>query len=487
MSPSCISRKSLHSFFRRQALKWSVFGFLLTSVVAIPCVLYSQKVSIERQLLSTAKSAVRVFRPLILQEDIRNVEFQMRKSLELAAEESALIYDSFLAPIYPLSDLDRNLGCKPNQFCWSKGFRTVSLLYPIYFDDEENTNLFGYLGLSLKPKIDHTLFIILSILLLGASIGQGLGLASALNRSAHQIVKLLSQWANHLKTHPEEKSETRTIVPFLELNPMQEAVDGLYLEIQKLREDTAKVAKNEAHVSILREIGHDLRTPHSLLARYIALHLDTVRTTGQLKEIEVFRVERTLKRMGELLRQVRTFSFDKSGMSDSLAGPQRIERCMLNTETEVILEDLRNDPDVLEKGLTLEFKEPTSSIEAIVSKTGYYRIFENLVRNAIEATPADGHINILLGLTENRPFLSIVDNGSGIPQEIRDRVFDLDFTTKPARGTGLGLGIVRKICTEFGATIHFESTPDSGTTFTVHFRNGASKVESQSCPEVSHV
>ena len=85
---------------------------------------------------------------------------------------------------------------------------------------------------------------------------------------------------------------------------MQDAVQGLYLEIERLQGEAAKEAKAEAQLAIIREISHDLKTPHSLIAKYFELHLDTVRTTGCINEEEVKNVRRTLKRMGELLRQV---------------------------------------------------------------------------------------------------------------------------------------------------------------------------------------
>ena len=86
---------------------------------------------------------------------------------------------------------------------------------------------------------------------------------------------------------------------------MQEAVDGLYVEIAKLRENAAREGKMQGQFALLREISHDLKTPHSLLAKYFALHLDTLRSTGKADPAEIAKISSTMKRMGELIRQVR--------------------------------------------------------------------------------------------------------------------------------------------------------------------------------------
>ena len=61
------------------------------------------------------------------------------------------------------------------------------------------------------------------------------------------------------------------------------------------------------------------------------------------------------------------------------------------------------------------------------------------------------------------------DTGAGIPPEILTRIFDPFFTTKEARGTGLGLSVVHKILENHGASIRVNSTPGTGTGFTITF------------------
>lgn len=462
-----LKSRSLEGYFRRQSVRWGLIGLGLTLLFAVPCVLYSAKIASERQVLYTARSAIRAFRPMILQEQIRDVELQMRKALDLEVDESATIFDRDFKAIYPLKEENKVPVCNsPGQFCWGKRFQTLTVLQPIYFDDHSEEGIFGYLELTLEPTLDLSILSALTILLLVVFIIQAFGLSSALRQSAHQIVEQLSQWATHLKNSPGELTETRAKVPFSELRLMQEAVDGLYFEIEKLREKSAKEAKTQAQAVILREIGHDLKTPHSQLAKYFALLVDTVQTTGQLKETEVRNVERTLKRMGELLRHVLTFSFGNPTKQDP-----PVLSCSIKDEAQSIINDFVQDPEVIAKQIKILFDSEDSMNHAHISKVGYYRLLENLLRNAIEAVPSgDGVIKVALKTINNLPALVVQDNGLGIPENLIEKIFDFDFTTKPERGTGLGLGIVKKICSEFGSEVQVTSTVGHGTMFTIIFQ-----------------
>ncbi len=76
-----------------------------------------------------------------------------------------------------------------------------------------------------------------------------------------------------------------------------------------------------------------------------------------------------------------------------------------------------------------------------------------------------------LAAVDDRPRVSVEDKGCGIPEEIRDRIFDYLFTTKGVgKGTGLGLSMVHSVVTtHFGGTIALESTVGVGTTFILSF------------------
>lgn len=95
------------------------------------------------------------------------------------------------------------------------------------------------------------------------------------------------------------------------------------------------------------------------------------------------------------------------------------------------------------------------------------RVFYNIARNAREAMTDGGTFRIVIDKVDDFAIFSFRDTGKGIPQEIRDRLFDSFVTKGKKNGTGLGLAIVKKIVDEHKGTIEYETTPDQGTTFTV--------------------
>ena len=90
----------------------------------------------------------------------------------------------------------------------------------------------------------------------------------------------------------------------------------------------------------------------------------------------------------------------------------------------------------------------------------------NLLRNAMEATEADGTVGIETGLQDNMVFIQISDDGPGIDAENIEKIFDPFFTTKPS-GTGLGLPLVHHVIRDHGGDIQVESTPPNGAQFTL--------------------
>ncbi len=95
---------------------------------------------------------------------------------------------------------------------------------------------------------------------------------------------------------------------------------------------------------------------------------------------------------------------------------------------------------------------------------GLHQVWMNLLDNAVDAAPQKGHITVRTWVEGSEVFVSVRDDGAGIPAEDRRHIFEPFFTSKPEGvGTGLGLSIAYKIVTRhFGGDIRFESEP--GTT-----------------------
>ena len=88
------------------------------------------------------------------------------------------------------------------------------------------------------------------------------------------------------------------------------------------------------------------------------------------------------------------------------------------------------------------------------------QIWANLIDNALDAVPQAGQVDVTAARDRQRVVVRVVDNGPGIPDDVRARMFEPFFTTKPVgKGTGLGLDIVRRLVSHNDADIEVESAP----------------------------
>jgi nitrogen fixation/metabolism regulation signal transduction histidine kinase len=112
-----------------------------------------------------------------------------------------------------------------------------------------------------------------------------------------------------------------------------------------------------------------------------------------------------------------------------------------------------------------------SIIFILADKTQLKQVFSNIIKNAIQSIPQsrnDGEVNISARTDEKQITIEIKDNGSGIPADIKERIFTPNFTTKNS-GMGLGLAIVKNIVNNNDGDIWFNSEEGKGTTFFVRF------------------
>ena len=114
-----------------------------------------------------------------------------------------------------------------------------------------------------------------------------------------------------------------------------------------------------------------------------------------------------------------------------------------------------------EHGLILERADAAAGRELRIDPEQMRQVFLNLLLNAVQASEAGGSVRVETGVeggSEPQWVLHVTNGGSGIPPEIRGRIFELFFTTKE-KGSGIGLAVSRKIVEAHGGTLGFESEP----------------------------
>lgn len=455
---------SLKTSFQKLAIRWTIVSFVLTLFLSVSCFFYISA-QLEKNRISTlAQSVARAFRPMILEKNIRDAQFQMKRVLDLKSGEYIVIRDSSFKTLYAPDSKDIPSTCRRvEKICFDmSGY--ITFLQPVYYDDDTKENLFGYVELKAMTQTNLSLlvfFVLFLVLIFSTFL---VGISSTQSKMIALIKETMQTWAIHLKESPSTKALLEK-APFEEFRPLESSISELHFEIKRLKEAAATEARFKTQVSMLREISHDLKTPFSQLAKFFSVHLSRVERTGKVDADIVNSITRSMNKIGDLIRQI------------EIIGPQfnndesEFETTDIQSETKVFIEDFEKSRH-LEEGFRniISLNLPVDTLFALIPKAQYYRILDNLLKNALDATlKTSARIDVSVIRDGNIPMLIVSDNGSGIDQKIIENIFDAEFTTKPARGTGLGLSIVKKICSDFRADIQVESKLGIGTVFKISF------------------
>jgi signal transduction histidine kinase len=163
-----------------------------------------------------------------------------------------------------------------------------------------------------------------------------------------------------------------------------------------------------------------------------------------------------LRRIQQIVKDLRDFArLDESDL----------EECDLNAGISSTLNIIQGHAKRKQVALISELG-PLPKVTCYPAKVN--QVIMNLVGNAIDASHDGGQVRIQTHADHHDAIIEVRDNGSGIPQAIREKIFDPFFTTKPpGEGTGLGLSISYGIVHDHGGSIEVESEEGRGSTFRV--------------------
>lgn len=176
---------------------------------------------------------------------------------------------------------------------------------------------------------------------------------------------------------------------------------------------------------------------------------------GSMQMVET--IEESVRRVSDLVGAVKTYTHEGQGQKHTVD---------INSSIHATLVILKHK--LMERGTYLS-KILASDLPEIPSqKASLNQVWTNLLDNAIDAAGEGGKVQVKTWQTDGEIFVSISDNGPGIPREKQEKIFDPFYTTKPAGvGSGLGLGIAFQIVREYGGELRFSSQPGQ-TEFVVH-------------------
>jgi signal transduction histidine kinase len=112
--------------------------------------------------------------------------------------------------------------------------------------------------------------------------------------------------------------------------------------------------------------------------------------------------------------------------------------------------------------------EPSAELTIYGDADGLTRLLRNLLDNALHAAPSNGHVNVSIRRVNSHVTARITDDGPGIPDDDRERIFERFVRLNPkSPGSGLGLAIARRIAREHGGNLTCDPSPAGGS-FTLH-------------------
>jgi nitrogen fixation/metabolism regulation signal transduction histidine kinase len=276
---------------------------------------------------------------------------------------------------------------------------------------------------------------------------------------ANSITQPLSQLADKLKKFKIGKTNER-LEWFSndEIGALIKDYNNLTQELDKSVNLLAKTERDSAWREMAKQVAHEIKnplTPMKLSIQYLEkTYQDQPEKAGHL----IPRISATL------IEQINNLSQIAGEFSNFATMPQATnEKISLNEVVETIHDLFRKRED-----MDIQMNEPIDDLYVFADKNHLVRILNNLLKNAIQAIPDDkrGKIEIDLQRQGNEAVIRISDNGVGIPNDKKDKVFTPNFTTKSS-GTGLGLAISANMIESFNGRIYFESEEGKGADFYV--------------------
>jgi two-component system OmpR family sensor kinase len=213
--------------------------------------------------------------------------------------------------------------------------------------------------------------------------------------------------------------------------------------------------------AFVADAAHELRTP--LTALQLQAQLMERAQSDEERSAALGDLKEGLRRAAHGVRQLLTLARQEPGATDSPFAPIRLAPLVRQSVAEhaALAEARRID-------LGVSHAEENA---AVLGDAGALRILlANLIVNALQHVPEGGCVDVACGIRDGGTYLEVADDGPGIPQEERERVFDR-FYRRGESGSGLGLAIVKTIVQRHGATVRLLDAKSGGLLAQVNFRN----------------
>ncbi len=228
------------------------------------------------------------------------------------------------------------------------------------------------------------------------------------------------------------------------------------IENYRLKEEKIKADRLSAIGNMMSTIVHDLRTPMNNIYGFVDLMLEEDERETREEYAEI--INEQIKILTNMTTDVLDFA---KGKTTILPVKHPVDKLVKNFAKFF-------EEDTKRKGYNFEWAVNTAS-NIYIDPEKINRVFMNIMKNALEAMKKGGTFSITADEHNGEILFCLKDTGMGIPEEIRDKLFDSFVTSGKKGGTGLGLAIVKKVIEEHKGKIEVESETGVGTTFKLYF------------------
>ena len=232
--------------------------------------------------------------------------------------------------------------------------------------------------------------------------------------------------------------------------------NNLSAKLDESADIIAKTERDTAWREMAKQVAHEIKNPLTPMKLSIQ-HLQRM-AQSDLPDMGD-RIERISK---TLLEQFNNLNNIANSFSNFATMPQASnEKLILNEVVESVHDLFRKREDI-----NITLSEPINDLFVHADRNHIVRVLNNIVKNAIQAIPPStiGYIDISLSQIDGNAVIKVSDNGVGIPDHMKQKVFTPNFTTKNS-GTGLGLAISANMIEAFNGRIYFETEYGKGTDF----------------------
>lgn len=234
--------------------------------------------------------------------------------------------------------------------------------------------------------------------------------------------------------------------------------------IDKLDKSAGLLAKSEREIAwreMAKQVAHEIKNPLTPMKLNLQYLQHVIKNNPSDFE------ERFAKASNNIIEQIDALANIATEFSNFAKLPSgELENINLS-------EVIHSTVDLFEKenNLKISLNLHTTNIPILANKEQMLRVFNNLLKNAIQATDdvLQPHIQISSKEENGHYLVSVSDNGCGIPEASKPSIFTPNFTTK-STGSGLGLAMIKNIFETIGAKIWFESEENKGSVFYLQFK-----------------